>query len=173
MRRVQSLLCSGSVVGYNYADDGHIGSNPRWMESGINGSHMVGPHHVLFEGNYAFNFDSDKTHGNAICHTVFRNHLSGKRRNFADEGNVRCAGLGFYSYWHSFVGNVLGLPGEMSGWVHDDPSIRTKSVWKLGYDEWPPYKGDPRIGENQFRTRPCHRLCRSGTFFSATFSSAW
>ena len=136
---------AGSVVGYNYTDDGHIGSNQGWMESGINGSHMVGPHHVLFEGNYAFNFDSDKTHGNAIYHTVFRNHLSGKRRSFADQGNVRCAGLGFYSYWHSFVGNVLGLAGEMSGWVYEDPSLRAKSVWKLGYDDWPPYAGDPQI----------------------------
>ena len=47
------------------------------MEVGLNASHMVGPHHVLFEGNYSFNFDSDKTHGNAIYHTVFRNHLRG------------------------------------------------------------------------------------------------
>jgi hypothetical protein len=145
--KVMVMRCSGagSVVGYNYTDDGHIGSNAGWMENGINGSHMVGPHHVLFEGNYAFNFDSDKTHGNAIYHTVFRNHLSGKRRSFADQGNVRCAGLGFYSYWHSFVGNVLGLPGEMSGWVYEAPSIRVKSVWKLGYDDWAPYPADPQI----------------------------
>ncbi|MGA2032471.1 MAG: hypothetical protein ABSG68_09460 [Thermoguttaceae bacterium] len=145
--KVMVMRCAGaaSVVGYNYTDDGHIDSNPGWMESGINGSHMVGPHHVLFEGNYAFNFDSDKTHGNAVCHTVFRNHLSGKRRSFADKGNVRCAGLGFYSYGHSFAGNVLGLPGEMSDWVYESQSLAAKSVWKLGYDEWPPYPRDPQV----------------------------
>jgi hypothetical protein len=58
---------AGSVVGYNYMDDGHIGSNPDWMEAGINASHMVGPHHVLFEGNYAFNAESDHTHGNSVA----------------------------------------------------------------------------------------------------------
>ena len=49
---------------------------PSWIEVGLNASHMVGPHHVLFEGNYGFNWDSDKTHGNAIYHTIFRNHLA-------------------------------------------------------------------------------------------------
>ena len=68
---------TASVFGYNYADDGFILGSEGWIEVGLNASHMVGPHHVLFEGNYSFNFDSDKTHGNAIYHTVFRNHLRG------------------------------------------------------------------------------------------------
>src|SRR5262249_13160498 len=63
---------TASVFGYNYVDDGMIGKNPRWIEVGLNASHMVGSHHVLFEGNYGFNWDSDKTHGNAVYHTVFR-----------------------------------------------------------------------------------------------------
>ena len=42
---------AGSVVGYNYTDDGYIGYDHNWVEVGINGSHMVGPHHMLFEGN--------------------------------------------------------------------------------------------------------------------------
>ena len=55
-----------------------------WVETGLNASHMAGPHHVLFEGNYSFNADSDDTHGNAIYLTFFRNWLSGQRRSFND-----------------------------------------------------------------------------------------
>jgi hypothetical protein len=106
---------AGSVVGYNYMDDGHIGYDPVWVEVGINGSHMVGSHHILFEGNESFNYDSDCTHGNAIYHTVFRNHLSGFRRSFSGLGNARAAGLEYGSWWHSFVGNVLGTPGITGG----------------------------------------------------------
>ena len=64
---------TGSVVGYNYTDDGWIFGTEGWVETGINASHMAGPHHVLFEGNYSFNADSDYTHGNAIYLTFFRN----------------------------------------------------------------------------------------------------
>ena len=58
------------------------------LKFGINASHMAGPHHVLFEGNYSFNADSDYTHGNAIYLTFFRNWLSGQRRSFND---TQCA----------------------------------------------------------------------------------
>jgi hypothetical protein len=96
---------TASVFGYNYSDDGFILGSEGWIEVGVNASHMVGPHHVLSEGNYGFNFDSDKTHGNAIYHTVFRNHLSGIRRDFGDSGSgngpKRAAGAAFHSYWHS------------------------------------------------------------------------
>ena len=34
---------AGSVIGYNYADDGFIDYALDWVEVGINGSHMVGP----------------------------------------------------------------------------------------------------------------------------------
>jgi hypothetical protein len=77
---------AGSVVGYNYGDDSWIDYNPGWVEVGLNASHMTGSHHVLFEGNYSHNFDSDYTHGNSIYLTAFRNWFSGKRRDFADTG---------------------------------------------------------------------------------------
>jgi hypothetical protein len=57
----------GSVVAYNYTDDGWIYGTEAWVEAGINASRMAGPNHVLFEGNYSFNSDSDYTHGNAIA----------------------------------------------------------------------------------------------------------
>jgi hypothetical protein len=154
---------AGSVFGYNYVDDGYINTNPAWIESGINGSHMVGPHHMLFEGNYGFNADSDKTHGNSVYHTFFRNHLRGVRAattafgaspgttvtiddGAARNGPRRCAGLGYYSYWHSFVGNVLGASGQMAGWSYEG-SFRsdTPGIWLLGWDDWDPYPSDPRV----------------------------
>jgi hypothetical protein len=128
---------AGSVVGYNYMDDGHILYDPTWVEVGINGSHMAGSHHMLFEGNESFNYDSDCTHGNALYHTVFRNHLSGFRRDFPGLANARAAGLEYGSWWHSFVGNVLGVPGQMSGWFYEDsgsPWGDGAYIWKLGYD---------------------------------------
>src|SRR5258708_19061057 len=109
---------AGSVVGYNYMDMGYINYNGAWIETALNASHMVGSHHVLFEGNYGFNADSDNTHGNSIYHTFFRNHLRGIRAPFDNQagGRIddavqpvnrpkRAAGLMAYSYWMSFVGN--------------------------------------------------------------------
>ena len=76
---------AGSVVAYNYMDDGyHQRARRYWQEIGLNGSHMVGSHHMLFEGNYGFNMDSDTTHGNSIYHTFFRNYATGYRGRFTD-----------------------------------------------------------------------------------------
>jgi hypothetical protein len=145
--KVMVARCSGagSVVGYNYKDDGIIDYAPTWVEIGLNASHMVGPHHVLFEGNYCFNADNDNTHGNSILHTYFRNHLSGQRRSFTDEAPRRCAGLMAYSYWMSFVGNVLGRPGQMSGWVYETQNSGVAAIWMLGWDSFAPYPVDPNL----------------------------
>ena len=125
---------AGSVVGYNYVDNAFIGNYPGWMEVGLNGSHMVGSHHMLFEGNLSFNYDSDDTWGDALAMTVFRNHLTGRRRDFPDDDNVRAAGLMFGSWWHTFAGNVLGEPGRMDGWIYEDPGDGTygHATSKLG-----------------------------------------
>jgi hypothetical protein len=135
---------AGSVVGYNYADDGHINYDLSWQEVGINGSHMVGSHDWLFEGNESFNYDSDNTHGNAIMMTVFRNHLTGFRRSFTGMSNARTAGLMFGSWWHTFVGNVLGIQGQMGGWSYENGGSR--SIWSLGYDptHWE-QDNDPKV----------------------------
>jgi len=141
---------AGSVVAYNFADDSWDADNVGWVEVGLNASHMAGPHHVLFEGNYSQNVDSDYTHGNAIYLTFFRNWLSGQRRDFTDSSNVRTAGLAYGSWWDSFVGNVLGRSGQMSGWQYTDPAMSCDAsgnnctgnngnwgdvdIWKLGYD---------------------------------------
>jgi hypothetical protein len=142
---------AGSVFGYNYVDDGFINYDENWIESGLNASHMVGPHHVLFEGNYGFNWDSDNTHGNAIYHTIFRNWLRGVRRPYKNpqtghvidddmttaSGPKDCARACTYSYWMTFVGNVLGAEGKMSGWVYDASVTGgwdVSAIWELGWD---------------------------------------
>jgi hypothetical protein len=145
---------TGSVIAYNYADDTWIAddSNYTWQEVGLNASHFTGPHHVLFEGNYGQNFDSDYTHGNSIYLTVFRNVLSGQRRSFiSDAGNPRAVGLAWGSWYDTFIGNVLGRSGQMSGWHLTDPIMNCDAnggncvggvngpgvrpdVWVLGYD---------------------------------------
>ncbi|PWU19966.1 MAG: hypothetical protein C5B49_04995, partial [Bdellovibrio sp.] len=129
-------------------------------EVGVNGSHMAGPHHMLFEGNWAFNFDSDSTHGNSIYHTVYRNYLRGYRTTFTSaidgvsyndstgqSGPYRAIGLGTYSYWFSFVGNILGYSGMASSttptWSYDwtgnsvSPVFQAMtfpSLWMLGFN---------------------------------------
>lgn len=154
---------AGSVVGYNYMDNGYIGNQQDWVEVGLNASHMVGSHHVLFEGNASFNYDSDNTHGNAIGMTVFRNHLIGRRKSLPGMSNARAAGLMVGSWWQSFIGNVLGEAGRMGGWIYEDPGDGTyghstsrwaskPAIWKFGYDpgQWD-QAPDPRVRSTVLR----------------------
>lgn len=164
---------AGSVVGYNYMDDGFISGaaeagDDAWQEIGVNGSHMVGSHHMLFEGNYGFNMDSDSTHGNAIYHTFFRNYGAGYRRQFTDylngvdvndiadlpgptNGPLRGAGAMAYSYWMSWVGNVLGTSGHTSGWVYQSGNQSDPGIWMLGWYDISPYVTDTRVASTAFR----------------------
>jgi hypothetical protein len=156
---------AGSVVGYNYMDMSYINTQAFWIETGLNASHMVGPHHVLFEGNYSHNADSDNTHGNSIYLTFFRNHLRGIRTAFDNQaggriddatqprnGPQRCAGLMAYSYWMSYVGNVLGAAGQMKGWVYEGHFADGKpSIWMLGWDAVRPYPVDTKVSATALR----------------------
>ncbi len=140
---------TASVFGYNYVDDGYINTNTSWIEVGLNASHMVGSHHVLFEGNEGFNWDSDKTHGNAIYHTVFRNHLGGTRRDFNDNSGgtapdaaparrtTRTGTASWATCW--------AAAGQMAGWVYEANDLDTPAIYKLGWDDWAPYPVDPRV----------------------------
>jgi hypothetical protein len=136
----------GNVVGYNYMDDGWIDYDEGYVETGLCASDMATSHFELFEGNQSFNIDADTTWGNSIYITYFRNHLTGRRRSHPDLRNRRAAGLQWGSYWHSFIGNVLGYAGmdpsparsfiyetTSPAWV-DDPV----GLWRLGYnpDAW-------------------------------------
>lgn len=156
---------AGSVVGYNYMDMSYINTNGSWIEAGLNASHMVGSHHVLFEGNYGHNAENDQVHGNSIYHTFFRNHLRGIRGPFnnqaggriddaiqSDNGPKRCVGLMAYSYWMSFVGNVLGAEGQMNGWVYETTFAKgTPGIWMLGWDGASPYPTDAKVSATTLR----------------------
>ena len=172
---------AGTVVAYNYVDDGWIYGTESWVEVGLNASHMAGPHHILFEGNYGFNADSDYTHGNAIYLTFFRNWLSGQRRDFTDGVNVRTVGLAYGSWWDSFIGNILGRPGQMSGWHYTDPGMSCdangnnctgnnanwsdRAIWRFGYDpeRWGMYP-DPKT---------LSTVIRDGNYDFLTKSQRW
>jgi hypothetical protein len=124
-----------SVTAYNYWDMGFIGGTDSWQGAGLNNSHMVGSHHVLFEGNYAFNIESEETHGNAIYNSFFRNHATGFRAKFTDyldntvvddirqqstNGPLRTASPHACSCWNNLVGNVFGVARRMKGFIYGD-----------------------------------------------------
>ena len=173
---------AGSVVAYNYADDPWDNNSTTWQEVGLNASHMAGPHHVLFEGNYSHNFDSDYTHGNAVYLTVFRNVLTGQRRDFTDAQNIRAVGLAYGSWWDSFIGNVFGRLGQMTGWNYTDPAMSCDAngnnctgnnggwsaagaIWRLGYDpeRWTMFP-DPKV---------LSTVIRDGNYDFLTNSQRW
>jgi hypothetical protein len=162
---------AGSVIAYNYMDDGFISGSDGWQEIGLNASHMVGAHHMLFEGNWGFNIDSDQTHGNSIYHTFFRNHVSGYRGAFTDYLNkvliddinnkpggnspLRASAAHAYAYWFSFIGNVLGTAGHTSEWKYDcvggPNSIPSNCIWELGVVDISPQGYDPNVAATALR----------------------
>jgi len=173
---------AGSVTAYNYMDMGFIGGNRAWQEAGLNNSHMVGSHHMLFEGNYAFNIDSDQTHGNAIYNTFFRNYTTGFRAKFKDylgnaivddihqqntNGPLRTASAHAYSYWNNFVGNVFGVPRRMNSFIYGDEVLSNgdwpSQILMMGWDDQPNQVYDPNViatnlvdGNYDYKTRSVH-----------------
>jgi hypothetical protein len=130
----------GNVIAYNYFDNGYIGNNQGWMETGLNASHLACPHAELFEGNQAFNIDGDDTWGGAVAITYFRNHATGKRRSYPDIDSRRAIGLMYGHYDYSFVGNVLGTAGQNpaphGGFAYEDAwpwGADPVGLWRLGY----------------------------------------
>ncbi len=136
----------GNVIGYNYFEDGFIGTTPRdytdWMETGMNAAHMTCPHYELFEGNQAFNIDADADWGNSVYITYFRNHATGKRRSYADVDNRRAIGLERGAWWYTFIGNVLSTPdaspAPLSGFTYENNDRPWRGdpapMWRLGYN---------------------------------------
>jgi hypothetical protein len=145
----------GNVIGYNYMDDGWISYAPCFVETGLNASHSTTPMYELFEGNQSYNFDGDSTHGNSVYITVFRNHLTGLRRSAApldaytynsagsilvyeDQQNRRAVGLMTSHRYYTFLGNVLGLPGQTVGTVRSEGIGQSGAlVYGTGVDESP------------------------------------
>jgi hypothetical protein len=142
---------SGVVVSYNYMDDQYISGNATWVETCLNESHLVGSHHALFEGNRTSNIDSDYTHGASPYGTYFRNDVTGIRETFTGYidnitrndaagccGPLRAASSHPYTYWTSFIGNILGLAGvttASNGWDYQDNAYTTKHLLMLGWND--------------------------------------
>ena len=66
-------------------------------------------------------------------------------------GPKRAAGAAYYSYWHSFVGNVLGAAGQMAGWVYESGNMDQPAIFLLGWDDWAPYPIDPKVAATTIR----------------------
>jgi len=163
---------AGSVVGYNYMDDGYIATTEAWIEIGLNASHMVGSHMVLFEGNQSFNIDSDTTHGNSTYMVYFRNYTTSVRSIFKSDytgntvddandipgranGPKRAAGAARYSYWMTYVGNVLGqrqLVTKARGYVDDEAKAPWRpTTWLMGWNDKSPYTIDAKVPATAIR----------------------
>jgi hypothetical protein len=166
---------AGSVTAYNYMDQAFIccnSSNPAngndgWIENGLSNAHYPGSHHMLFEGNLTHQMGEDETHGNAIYNTYFHNYSQGYRIpswvNAYDgatindltgspqgtPGPLSPAETQLYTYWETFIGNVLGYPGystRANGWVYENSTGRP-AIYVLGVGHPFGNKGpDPKAG---------------------------
>jgi hypothetical protein len=128
--KVDTMRASGggNVFAYNYTDDAFGSQYPDSPEAGVNAGHYTTPHLELLEGNYSHNFKGDSYWGNSIYITVFRNWLSGLRaahpplntysvttdclHRYGDYTGRGAVDVQAYSFYQSFVGNVLGMNGQ-------------------------------------------------------------
>ena len=143
--------------------------NDNWIENGLNNSHYAGSHHMLFEGNLTHQMGEDETHGNAIYNTFFRNYSTGYRLpswvNAFDgatindltgspegmPGPLTPAETQLYTYWETFMGNVLGYPNystSANGWIYADTNSQGgPAIFGLGEGYTSGNNGpDPKAG---------------------------
>jgi hypothetical protein len=145
---------AGSVAAYNYMDMGYIAGTTSWVEAGLNASHLVGSHHMLFEGNWGFNAESDNTHGASNYITFFRNDITGVRQTFTGEDGVtrndgancngataspmRAIGAHVWAWWFSGIGNVLGTANctiPENGWTLNGTYATNLNINMYGWDD--------------------------------------
>lgn len=181
---------AGSVISYGYQDDTMYdkwsGIGSYFVDMGVNASHYSGPHHVLFEGNWGDNLDSDSTHGSSQWITFFRNQGTGLRTAFVDPscnltvndftgagytgstctsnatGPQRGAGPMAYSYQFAYVGNVLGLTGKTTtgnGWTYQG-DWNGNRMWAPGWWNFGTGGNDPNMTAGNGNTF----LFRSGNY---------
>ena len=91
---------AGSVFAYNYYDDCVLeDSAVGETEVGMNASHWIGSHNVLFEGNWTFQASSDPVWGPSILNTFFKNDVTGFRTPF------------FNPYQSFTINDAASIPG--------------------------------------------------------------
>src|SRR6516225_5566549 len=117
--------------------------------------------------------------------TYFRNYLPGIRSPFVNpldgvtvddsqgnSGPLRTAGNQAYSYWFSFIGNVLGASGKMSGWTYEGDLTNGADIWAPGWGDTNAqgvWLHDKQMTNSTF---PGH-MVRDGNFDWLTASQIW
>ncbi len=186
----------GNVWGYNYFEDGFGAGYPTIPEVGMNASHYPTPHMELFEGNEAWDAESDIVWGNTVYVTFFRNHMTGRRRGLAtqytyyddkvhilnpgirDAAIRHTAGVGAHSKWFNFLGNVLGTAGDVL--APQTSAVYEKSagdmcdssvfaIWMLG---WGNDKGGCGVVEPEHATT-ASTVLRHGNYDYVTKRIVW
>lgn len=133
----------GNVVSYNYVDRTFympkvIGN--YWLDMGVNGSHYVGCHHMLFEGNWGSNCDNDNTHGNTVYGTYFRNWCTGLRTDFSDPGFWRTTSS-TYNPAQAPVSDINGI-GYATYNPYPYPPGPLRPVGMMEHNYWFAYVGN-------------------------------
>jgi len=93
--------------------------------------------------------------------TYFRNWLTGFRSKFTDYLNSqvvddstsgsprRAAAAHAFAYWHSFIGNVLGMAGKVGNWTYNCTGGRNQipgnCIWDLGLVDIAPQGWDLQL----------------------------
>jgi hypothetical protein len=98
--------------------------------------------------------------------TYFRNYVTGQRGSWTGpDANSRTAGVSSWAREFTFVGNVMGRPGQMSGWLYTSPMMKcdpngdhciggsserwgqgTGNIWQIGYDATNQWSQEPEPG---------------------------
>ncbi len=133
---------SGNVIAYNYA---HGLNNSTTALNGSIQFHSAYPTHNLCEGNVGRQAAPDNTWGGGAYNTFFRDYFSG----YEDEVHYqKPSPVRIYKgqYYHSFIGNVLGIntlptahvPAysrySTDDTVNDPNCFQTASIYLIGYD---------------------------------------
>jgi len=156
----------GNVVAYNYMQDGYGAGYKDIPEVGLNAAHYTTPHMELLEGNHSFNAVGESFWGNSTYITMFRNHLTGTRRNagglgLSDVTLRKVVVLDRYSYYFNMVANILGeeamtLQGDQERFVYEATAEELETpvvpMWLIGHNgENLDVPFDPMVAETTVR----------------------
>lgn len=156
----------GNVFAYNYLEDGYGAGYLDIPEIGLNAAHYTTPHMELLEGNQSFNAVGESFWGNSVYITMFRNHITGTRRDAGDLGLTdavlrKIVVLDEGSEFYNLVGNVIGVPGmplfgDQEGFVVEGTADTLREpvvpIWLVGHSgEDADRPIDPRVAETLVR----------------------
>jgi hypothetical protein len=199
----------GNVVAYNYMDDAFGYTYCNSPEAGVNAGHYTCPHMELLEGNWSQNYKGDSFWGNSFCITVFRNYLTAHRGarpplntyvytgqspnvSYGDYTSRVAVDNQAYGYNTNFVGNVLGMNGQvlyteptnpgasLTGWAIEQitnaqwsSGVNNKNalMWNIG--QYQASVGDPAINGWSFIDGSYTTQLRQGNWDWVTATQKW